>query len=73
MTMSLTKGDRLIIKRDGKILTPDAGEAYHEFEVMEDPVSYSFHADGTPLTPDYVYKEGDEIVQGYAVQIKVIR
>ena len=34
--MSLSKGDRLVIKRDGKILGPE-DEAYHEFEVMEEP------------------------------------
>ena len=33
--MSLSVGDHLVIKREGKILTPDAGESYHEFEVME--------------------------------------
>ncbi len=37
--MSLRVGDHLVIKRDGKILTPDAGEAYHEFEVTELPPS----------------------------------
>ncbi|KKM77544.1 hypothetical protein LCGC14_1368900 [marine sediment metagenome] len=34
--MSLAKGDHLVIKRDGKILGPE-DEAYHEFEVMEEP------------------------------------
>ena len=36
--MSLSKGDHLVIKRDGRILTSDAGESYHEFEVMEQPI-----------------------------------
>ena len=71
--MSLTKGDHVIIKRDGLILTPDAGEAYHEFEVIANPVATSFHADGSPLEVDYVWKEGDEISQGYSVELKVIR
>ena len=71
--MSLTKGDHLVIKRDGLILTPDYGEGYHEFEVVEDPVGTSLHVDGSPLETDYVFKEGDEIVQGYAVQLKVIK
>ena len=71
--MSLTKGDHLIIKRNGRILTPDAGEAYHEFEVMNDPVSTTAHLDGTPLEADYVWKVGDELVQGYSVEIKVIK
>lgn len=35
--MSITKGDHLVIKRDGRIIGPE-DEAYHEFEVMQDPV-----------------------------------
>jgi len=35
--MTIRIGDRLVIKREGKILTPDAGEAYHEFEVLKQP------------------------------------
>ena len=38
--MTLTKGDHLVIKRDGKILT-EKDEAYHEFIVIED-VEYSW-------------------------------
>jgi len=34
--MTIRLGDHLVIKRDGKILTP-ADEAYHEFEVVEEP------------------------------------
>ena len=34
--MSLSKGDHLVIKRGEKILGP-ADEAYHEFEVMDQP------------------------------------
>ena len=71
--MSLIKGDHVIIKRDGLILTPDSGEAYHEFEVMEEPASIMYHSDGTPVEAPYVFKPGEEVVQGYAVQLKVIR
>ena len=70
--MSLIKGDHVIIKRGGLILTPDAGEAYHEFEVVNDPVSTSLRPDGTPLAPGE-WKEGDEVVQGYDVQLKVLK
>lgn len=38
--MSLRVGDHLVIKRDGKIVDPDS-EAYHEFEVMEQPEHFS--------------------------------
>jgi len=31
--MSLSVGDHLVIKRNGKIIDPES-EAYHEFEVM---------------------------------------
>ncbi len=49
--MSLAKGDHLVIKRDGKILTPDCGEAYHEFEVAETPVY-----EGVDGGPGYIIK-----------------
>ena len=71
--MSLTKGDHLLIKRNGLILTPDAGEASHEFEVTSNPVSTVSHLDGTPLEADYVYVEGDKVVQGYTVKLKVVK
>lgn len=45
--MSLRIGDRLVIKRDGKILTPDAGEAYHEFWVVELESRSEKQADGS--------------------------
>ena len=41
--MSLTMGDHLVIKRGDKIIGPE-DEAYHEFEVMQDPI-YSSVAD----------------------------
>ena len=34
--MSLSKGDHLVIKRGEKIIGPE-DEAYHEFEVMDQP------------------------------------
>ena len=34
--MTLCKGDHVVIKRDGKILTEE-DEAYHEFEVVQEP------------------------------------
>ncbi|KKN44447.1 hypothetical protein LCGC14_0692940 [marine sediment metagenome] len=34
--MSIRVGDHLVIKRDGVIIT-EADEAYHEFEVVEEP------------------------------------
>ncbi len=71
--MSLTKGDHVIIKRDGLILTPDAGEAYHEFEVMEGPVITAYHLDGTPLEADYAWVEGDKLLQVYVAKLKVIK
>ena len=33
--MTLTKGDHLVIMRDGKIVE---GESYHEFEVISEPL-----------------------------------
>lgn len=72
--MSLAVGDRLVIKRNGVILTPDAGEAYHEFEVVDEPLAVAFHLDGAPLEDDYVWKEGDdELVQGYNIKVHVIK
>lgn len=71
--MSLTKGDHLLIKRDGKILTPDAGESYHEFEVLDDPVATAFLPDGTTIGADYVHKEGVELTQGYTVRLGVVQ
>lgn len=71
--MSLTKGDRLVIKRGGHILTPDAGEAYHEFEVMEEPEAVSFKPDGSPVDASYVWQEGDVLTPGYVVKVRVIR
>lgn len=71
--MSLTKGDHLLIKRDGKILTPDAGESYHEFVVLENPVSIASLPDGTPIGADYVHKEGVELIQGYTVRLGVVQ
>lgn len=35
--MTLTKGDHLLIKRNGKILADEGGEAYVEFEVINQP------------------------------------
>ena len=35
--MTLTIGDRLLIKRNGMILTSDAGEAFYEYEVIDHP------------------------------------
>ncbi len=71
--MSLVKGDHVVIKRAGLILTPDSGEAYHEFEVMDEPLGVAYHLDGTPLEDDYVWKDGDELIQAYNVQLKVIK
>lgn len=35
--MTLIKGDHLVIKRNGKMLTSQ-DEAYHEFEVISEPI-----------------------------------
>ncbi len=37
--MTLSKGDRLVIQRDGKALTSESGEGYYLYEVM-DQVNY---------------------------------
>ncbi|GAF67343.1 unnamed protein product [marine sediment metagenome] len=58
--MTLTKGDHLVIKRDGMILTPDCGESYHEHEVVSDPIY------GSP-------QEGEDRGSYVTVRLKVIR
>ena len=35
--MPLVEGDHLVIKRNGKILTPDADQADHEYVVYSKP------------------------------------
>ena len=57
--MSLRIGDHLIIKRDGVILDPES-EAYHEFEVMEQPEHFP--------APDskFQYKSG------YNIKVEVV-
>ena len=62
--MSLSVGDHLVIKREGKILTPDAGESYHEFKVME----YQSIALEARMTPDSTVHQ-----TGYRVLLKVIK
>ncbi len=71
--MSLVKGDHLVIKRGGLILTPDVGEAHHEFEVLDGPVITAFLPDGTPIGEDYVWEEGAELVHGYIVRLGVVK
>lgn len=55
--MTLTKGDHVVIKRNGKILT-EQDEAYHEFEVAVEPYWAQ------------VYNQGKAI---YVVILKVIK
>ena len=43
--MTLTKGDHLVIKRGDKVLTDADDEAYHEFEVVDYPVTTSPYND----------------------------
>lgn len=50
--MSLSKGDHLVIKRGEKILGPD-DEAYHEFEVMDQPSIGYPEADDEDKRPWY--------------------
>ncbi len=72
--MSLNKGDHVVIKRNGLILTPDGVEAYHEFEVIDNPVAIAYHADGCIiLEPGDTLEEGNEPIHGYAVKLRVIR
>jgi len=66
--MSLTKGDHVVIKRDGFILTPDCAEAYHEFEVVEHPVSIGVEVEDT-TSDDGI----STIVPGYEVLLRVIQ
>ena len=58
--MSLRVGDHLVIKRDGKLITEE-NEAYHEFEVIEQPDSFP--------APDskFQYKIG------YNVKVEVVK
>lgn len=58
--MSLRVGDHLVIKRDGVIIPPD-GEAYHEFEVMEQP--------GYFKAPDSKF----EYKTGYFLKVEVVK
>ena len=50
--MSLSKGDHLVIKRGERILGPD-DEAYHEFEVMDQPSMEYPAADDEDKRPAY--------------------
>lgn len=58
--MSLRIGDHLVIKREGKLITEE-DEAYHEFEVTEQPELFS--------APDskFQYKTG------YTVKVEVVK
>lgn len=78
--MSLTKGDHLVIKRNGMILTPDVGEGHHEFEVVDPNVDVKLvWADGTPCPTDTKedwWKDkafGVDYYQIKTISIKVIR
>lgn len=62
--MSLSVGDHLVIKREGKILTPDSGESYHEFEVVKYESIALVDIEGKPLERNST---------GYRVVLKVIR
>jgi len=55
--MTLVKGDHVVIKRDGKILTEE-DEAYHEFEVVVEPYWAQTPSDGKVI---------------YAVILKVVK
>jgi hypothetical protein len=46
--MTLINGDHVVIKRNGKILT-EQDEAYHEFEVIADPICTARSSDGKPV------------------------
>ena len=76
--MSLTKGDHLVIKRDGYILTPDVGEGNHEFFVLEYPQHGNLvFADGSPCpTAGNWYEEkvyGVDYFETITVKLKVIQ
>ena len=76
--MSLTKGDNLVIKRNGFILTPDVGEGHHEFEVIDYPTTYILvFADGTPCPTAGDWYEGKTLGVDYftafTVKLEVIR
>ncbi len=62
--MSLALGDHLIISRDGKVLGPD-DEAFHEFEVIEQPEYMGVDPGG-----DHPLRIWDS---GYMVRLKVIK
>ncbi len=53
--MSLRVGDHLVIKREGKIVSP-GDEAYHEFEVMAEPDWFSAPDSKFPYKTGYVVK-----------------
>jgi hypothetical protein len=46
--MTLVKGDHVVIKRDGKILTEE-NEAYHEFEVVLEPYWAQVSSEGKAI------------------------
>ena len=53
--MSLRVGDHLVIKRNGVILDPES-EAYHEFEVMEQPEHIAAPGSKFPYKTGYVLR-----------------
>jgi hypothetical protein len=56
--MTLTKGDHLLIKRNGMVIVEERTEAYHEFEVLETPTYLGQDPEGKTL---------------YQVKLKVIK
>lgn len=78
--MSLSKGDHLVIKRNGMILTPDVGESYHEFEVTDPYTGYQMvMADGSPLPKPATFSwfadkvEGRDWFAEYTIKIRMVK
>lgn len=68
--MSLSIGDHLVIKRDGKLVDPES-EAYHEFEVMgtdEDCEVKPYVASSSDLDSPYQYKAAYK-----AIRLRVVK
>lgn len=76
--MSLVKGDHLVIKRNGMILTPDVGEGHHEFEVVNaDIENRLIWPDGTPVPTAGDWWQGKTLGVDYfeikVISVKVVR
>ncbi len=71
--MALRAGDHLVVKRDGRILSPASGEACHEFEII-DPPAYVVDrpTEGLPQDAFEALDMAREKV-GYLVKLRVVR